>query len=124
MKSKAFLITVLILSLFLLSACAGAGDWVYDKLPGDYEIWRINSEDIALGVNMDGGLERSIDGSVSEFCYNDSFIAVKSDNDYYVVVVKKNTLVGPLSEEEFAALHPGTMCDWISTDSMPSGAHS
>lgn len=123
MKAKVILIISIILIACSLAACAGSGDWVYDSLPGDYEIWRINSEDIALGIKEDSGLSRCVDGSISEFCYNDNYIAAKVNDDYYVIVVNSGIPVGPLTEDEFNALHPGEMCDWISTSTMPDGAH-
>ena len=40
---------VCLLALMLtLTACAGAGDWKYEDLPGDYAVWRINSQEIPL----------------------------------------------------------------------------
>lgn len=123
MKSKTILAVILLMLTFSLTACAGAGDWTYDMLPGDYEVWRINSEEKVLGRRDGHALFHTIDESISEFCYNDSFIAVKTADSYYVVRVKDDTVIGPLTEDEFNALHPGEMCDWISTDSMPDGAH-
>lgn len=26
----------------------GAGDWSFDKIPGNYEIWRMNGKDVSL----------------------------------------------------------------------------
>ena len=124
MKAKTILIISIVLILCTLTACAGAGDWAYDKLPADYEVWRINSEEKVLGRRDGAVLSHSIDESISEFCYNDSFIAVKAAGDYYIVRVKDDTVIGPLTEDEYIALHLDNMCDWISTDRMPDGAHN
>ena len=48
---------VCLLALMLtLTACAGAGDWKYEDLPGDYAVWRINSQEIPLVCVDDDGL--------------------------------------------------------------------
>ena len=45
--------TVCLLALMLtLTACAGAGDWKYEDLPGDYAVWRINSQETRWSVWM------------------------------------------------------------------------
>ena len=58
----------------------GAGDWSFDKIPGNYEIWRINAEDIhLLSVDEDGkGANRDVVGPyISAFWHDDRYIVVK-----------------------------------------------
>ena len=48
-------LTTIIVFALILCSCGGLQDWEYDLLPNNYEIWRINSEDIAL-VKNDGSI--------------------------------------------------------------------
>lgn len=141
----ALFIVVFIMTL-ILTSCPGLQDWVYDKLPNGYEIWRFNSQDIAL-IKRDGDSTNGvINRYILEFCYNDSYIGMKrlmidesipyqdlrieemdqSDPVYYLVDAVNDVIMGPYTAEEYEdqieALGIGTMCDWIKTVPMPEGA--
>lgn len=45
MKRKAILVYLLL--VLVLTSCAGVSDWSY-KLPNNYEVWRINSNEIIV----------------------------------------------------------------------------
>ena len=76
-------ISLLILAqVFLLSSCAGAGDWSYSDLPGDYEIWRINSKEIVLVKKIsDTGANKVVKAYVSKVAWNDNFILAQQQSD-------------------------------------------
>ena len=71
---------VCLLALMLtLTACAGAGDWKYEDLPGDYAVWRINSQEIPLVCVDDDGLtaEPVVEGYVYAVAWDESTIYVQ-----------------------------------------------
>lgn len=130
----------------LLTSC-GIGDWRYDKLPGDYEVWRINSYSIVLGRNKNGfSLDVVVGRFITEFCYNDSTIAIKkveidtetpydtfdfdevdwADPDYYIIDAENNLLYGPYTPQEFnrklVEMGADDLGEWIKTEPAPSGA--
>lgn len=139
------LIGILILIVILTSCGAGWQDWEYDHLPNDYEIWRINSEDIVLMKNK-GSTERVINRYILEFCYNDSYIGIKkimvdenipyhevyieeldaTNPSYFLVDTVNDTVMGPYTSEEYTIkikdLEIESMCDWIKTVPKPQGA--
>ena len=88
---------VCLLALMLtLTACAGAGDWKYEDLPGDYAVWRINSQEIPLVCVDDDGLtaEPVVEGYVYAAAWDESTIYVqqraekdKGDMAYYAVAL-------------------------------------
>ena len=104
---------VCLLALMLtLTACAGAGDWKYEDLPGDYAVWRINSQEIPLVCVDDDGLtaEPVVEGYVYAVAWDESTIYVqqraekdKGDMAYYAVALDSGAVSGPYTETEFAA---------------------
>ena len=71
---------VCLLALVLaLTACAGAGDWKYEELPGDYAVWRINSREIPLvRVDADGlTAEPVVEGYVYAVAWDENTIYVQ-----------------------------------------------
>ncbi|MCI8332874.1 MAG: DUF3997 domain-containing protein [Clostridiales bacterium] len=132
-----------------LTSCGpGLNDWTYDLLPGDYEVWHVNSNTIDLGKRHGNSLTTMIDRYVLAFCYNDVMIGVqqividedpqgrvldmnqvdKSHPDYYLIDAETDTVYGPYSAEEYEsqveALEATDMCDWILTVPRPDGAKS
>ena len=133
--------------LFLsLSAC-GLSDWTYELLPGDYEIWRVNSKSIILGRVSEYGLSScGVETYVYAFCYNQRFIGIhgldtgdddlpagvdirkeyKDHAEYFLVDTQTHEVYGPMVlkmyNELIAFLQTGTMGDWIATRPMPEGA--
>lgn len=144
MKKYILLITIIIVFALLLCSCGGLQDWEYDLLPNNYEIWRINSEDIAL-VKNDGSI-CVINRYILEFCYNDSYIGIKkimvdesvpyhevyieemdaTNPSYFLVYTVNDTVMGPYTSEEYAIkikeLEIESMCDWLKTVPKPQGA--
>lgn len=104
---------VCLLALMLtLTACAGAGDWKYEDLPGDYAVWRINSQEIPLVCVDDDGLTAKpvVEGYVYAVAWDESTIYVqqraekdKGDMAYYAVALDSGAVSGPYIETEFAA---------------------
>lgn len=104
---------VCLLALVLaLTACAGAGDWKYEELPGDYAVWRINSREIPLvRVDADGlTAEPVVEGYVYAVAWDENTIYVqqcaekdKGDMAYYMVALDSGTVSGPYTETELAA---------------------
>ena len=131
--------------IVILTSCGGLQDWEYDKLPNNYEIWRINSQDIVLMKNDDSA-ERVISRYILEFCYNDSYIGIKkimvdesipynemlieemdaTNPSYFLVDTVNDTVMGPYTSEEYTIkieeLEIKSMCDWIKTVPKPQGA--
>lgn len=133
-----------ILSLILLCACVGPGasDWTYDELPGDYEIWRINSCSIVIGKSHGTSLDNALDDYIKAFCYNDDFIVVKAlkvdgslsideqediiskaeNAQYYIIDVQTGRVSEPYDiwelSEVSAKLKVGKLCEWIETDTL------
>ena len=69
--------------MLTLTACAGAGDWKYEDLPGDYAVWRINSQEIPLVCVDDDGLtaEPVVEGYVGRrLVYADPAELVQADD--------------------------------------------
>ena len=93
---------VCLLALVLaLTACAGAGDWKYEELPGDYAVWRINSREIPLvRVDADGlTAEPVVEGYVYAVAWDENTIYVqqraekdKGDMAYYMVALSMKVL--------------------------------
>ena len=104
---------VCLLALVLaLTACAGAGDWKYEELPGDYAVWRINSQEIPLVRVDEDGLTAApvVEGYVYAVAWDENTIYVqqraakdKGDMAYYMVALDSGTVSGPYTEAEFAA---------------------
>lgn len=139
------LIGALILTL-MLTSCGGLQDWIYDKLPNGYEIWRVNSQDIGLCKREGDSTELKIDRYITAFCYNDSYIGIQrlmidesipyadvnieemdqSNPSYYLVDAANDLIMGPYTAEEYddqiKALNIQALCDWIKTVPKPEGA--
>ena len=132
----------------MLFASGGPDDWAYTLLPGDYEIWRVNSQTIVFGkVNASGSLQHVVDSYILEFCYNDVFIGLKqvsldssvhyenedilktqSDAHFYLVDAMQEIVYGPYTEEiylqQLQALQTGPLGEWISSIPRPEDAIS
>lgn len=136
----------LLTGILLLSG--GPGDWSYTQLPGDYEIWRVNSQTIVFGKeNTTGSLQTVVDSFILEFCCNDTFIGLKQvsldpdllyenedilktepDANFYLIDGPQELVYGPYTQEEYLQqlqlLQTGPLGDWISTIPQPEGAAS
>lgn len=133
------LVNVVLIPIVLISLRAGGtGDWTY-KLTNDYEVWKINSEDIVCGKINDGSFETIVPKYVSEFTYSNKYILVKRidkdrrifDNiydktpDYYIIDSLSDEILGPLTEEDFNnKINDYNINDikWIKSFPDPKGA--
>lgn len=121
----------------------GMGDWVYDRLPNGYEIWRLNSSNIQV---VKGNGTTILDGYVLEFCYNESFIGIKHTStdemnsqrqagtknmdmlnpEYYLIDAQNDAVYGPWTADDYQkqleTRQVRDMCSWISTVPAPDGA--
>lgn len=146
--------TLAIISLLLFSACSldslnwnPQGDWRF-ALCNDYYISRNNSSNILLGIEVNKEvhvLNRIIGTYISEFCYNERYIAVKQlekptdeqlENiqalyqeapDYYLVDTQTEAIYGPFAEKEdferaCKEQNVGDLGEWIPTVPAPEGA--
>ena len=138
-QSKLVLRLTLALALLpaaLLSACAGAGDWSFKGLPGDYEVWRFSAHVIKVVKLADesGTVANTVVGSfVSDIWWNDDYILAKqkpedtdpeSSASDYIVEVSTDEVLGPYSKEEFDARIsdlgiPFSQEDWIDVWDLP-----
>ena len=129
---------------FLCSLCAcGLSDWSYELLPGEYEIWRINSQDIVLVRQNEEGVTAVVQTFVYAFCYNQRFIGIHgldtgSDHvtegmdiretyidspEYFLVDTQTHEVYGPMTLETYEKLvlsfHAAYMGEWITTRPAP-----
>ncbi len=148
-KIIAVLLNIFILILFpiVITACSSekftmTGDWKYDKLPNNYEVWRINSASIVIGKkDGENSIKHILQEYVLEFCYNNTFIGVKtltyneklysaseinSNIKYYLINTETDILYGPYNkngyEEQCNAINAVDLCGWIKTTPKPEGA--
>lgn len=121
MKKAAFRFASCLICATLVTAlvgCGGVGDWTCSNLPGNYEIWRINSRSVILCLpdeTYPTQAKTVVDAYVFEVAYNDAFIFAKRANvpedldteidtstpDYYIVEIETGKRYGPFSEEAF-----------------------
>ncbi len=103
---KIIMVSILVLSL---TGCAGVSDWSY-QLPNNYEVWRINSEDIIIkNMNTQNNVDE-ISGFVKEFSYDSRYVFTRnieniSDNNildevYYILDTKENKVYGSFDSIE------------------------
>lgn len=142
---KIMMLVLLLMLTSILTSCAGLSDWGYDNLPGEYAIWRINSQDIQL-VKVDGSSGAPIiDRYVIAFCYDDRYIGIqrvplerqysgvldidaidKSNPEFYLIDTETDAVYGPWKYTEYSKgiinFEITGMCEWILTSSKPKGA--
>ena len=151
---KCLLIVLCFLMTFFLVGCPAWSDWEY-YLPNDYIIFRVNSRNIKLaeqtiykekqtiyGKKEYHDIDTVVDNYISEFCYNEQFIAVKQMNPetmnfedfetnnfesavFYLVDTSNDDVFGPYqTEAEFNKIIDGkeitNLCQWISTRNNPN----
>lgn len=117
---NALLIGALILTL-MMTSCGGLQDWIYDKLPNGYEIWRVNSQDIGL-------CKRKGDSSI--LVHNVCGVNNTPDQDAVIKLAKEfkngisrtdaNTLVGWAKEYglnyHYPTVHAGRSGIWSTVE--------
>lgn len=116
----------------------GSGDWAYTDLPGEYEIWRINSKDISLiKKTSENGGDYIVGPYIAALCKDRRYIGLQRTEgpageareeavpEYYIVDSADGAVYGPFSQEEYAAqcetlgFRPD---EWIRTVPDPEGA--
>ena len=146
-RTAAILLTALLL-LLSLSSCiriGGAGDWTFD-LPGGYTVMRFNN----LCIKVIKDRATVVGEYIEAFCFGETYVGVKripfdfesgrhedidhvptaypdTEREYYLLDTASGSLYGPYTAEEFTdrceELTVTDLCDWISTDGWPDGAH-
>ena len=139
------LMAVIALAVFLLmrplvrsvlSGFAGQGDGEYKALPGDYEIVRVNSEDIRLAMTEEDGSHghEAVGPYISAFWHDERYIVVKQypgkkdgnyDRFYYCVDTETDEIFGPLDDRAYSSMcrEKGIQIEkWILTVPKPDGA--
>lgn len=142
--SKAGIMLAVIGLIITLTSCPAVEDWSYSDLPNEYEIWHINTHDIALG-KMDGEhvFRKTIDEYVTSFCYNTKYIGVQAvqidpvlpyeeiniealNPKYYLLDSAEDIVYGPYTENEYLEqlerIGIVDMCGWMATVPRPDGA--
>ena len=144
-----FFIFIIVIFSIVFSACStfnfGSNDWKYDKLPNNYQVWQINSNDIVIGKYMGVSLDIIIETYVIEFCFNDMYIGVKQIQgkaeqtykdiedetnsltpNYYIIDTKNDIVFGPYDIAEYQQkcenLNIDDFSQWIKTVPIPEGA--
>ncbi len=145
LRILSFLIILSSMVILFTGCFGGVGDWAY-CLPNDYEIWRVNSENVVFG-KIEGDLfEQKIDRYVISFCHNDRYIGLvripmddipydkdidietmdRSNSEYYLVDSENDIIYGPYTENEYAKqcndFGVQDMCEWIETIRRPENA--
>lgn len=138
-KKKIILIIVLgvlvciilpIILIFTFVVGTKQGDWHY-KLHNNYEIWRVNSKKITIGKREDNILKDTINDSITEFKYNDTFAITKCLNCkeevvYYIINMHDDIIYGPFNEKEYLDKEKElsiNIDNWIKTKPTPKGAN-
>ena len=137
--STSFILLVTFVQAIILSSCmhigtlGGAGDWTYADLPGSYEIWRMNTYEIALVMrSTEYTADNVVESYVSEIAWNSEYIFAKqkpesnsldSEISFYIVDVDSTEVYGPLSQSEFDNLIDSmditfAETDWINTEGL------
>ena len=128
MKNVSKIIITTLLFLFL-TGCAGAGDWKYTDLPGDYELLRTSANNINLAkANPESDVLATniIEGYITQFIVSGDYILVTNEKDdstlYYIVNAKDDAIQEFESEDELfdAANQCGitSELEWIKTSDV------
>lgn len=113
------------------SACAGAGDWMSQPLPGNFIVIRSNNDQVQLCIpdeDFTGGTP-VVGPVITKISYNEEYLLLKVkepskvfERNYYIVIVESKEVLGPFSEEDFReALKERNVTDitWQDIDDLP-----
>lgn len=112
----------LIMALAALSSCAGAGDFRYRGLPGNYEIWRSSADkiDIEYSDNEYTGTP-VVESYVCRVAWDGDYIYAQrkpdkrsddSEISYFIIEVASETVNGPFTKDEFLSFLTGRDIVW------------
>ena len=101
MKKYWITLFFVILCATTFMSCAGTGDWTY-KLPNEYEVWRMNANEILVKyVGEEIGVV-GIPSFVKEFAFNGQYVFTRNISDitendickeeYYILDTKERKL--------------------------------
>jgi len=98
--------TTIFFVVYILSGCAGAGDWEV-KLPNNYEIWHINSKEIKV-VDVHDNNAEIIPSFVKEFTYDSRYVytcnidSIDNNNifseKFYILDTETKEVYGPYQD--------------------------
>ena len=115
----------------------GAGDWSFDKIPGNYEIWRMHAKDVSL-IKMfsdRSGGEKVLGPFILSFCWDQRYIGLqidpryddpqeKAEIEYYIVDSSTEEVFGPFDQENYK-IQSGSLGfqpnEWVKTVPAPEG---
>ena len=141
-KKRPVVLLAALLAALLLGGCVGAGlsDWSY-PLPNGYAIVHVNSQQIIFGrQRTEHSTAIDVDSFVYAFCYSARYVGLQrlearpADDaapspdavEYYLADTQEGTLLGPMTEREYAetlrARQIDELCGWIKTVPAPDGA--
>ena len=115
----------------------GAGDWSFDKIPGNYEIWRMNGKNVSL-IKMFSDCswgEKVLGPFILSFCWDQRYVGLqidpryddpqeKAEIEYYIVDSSTEEVFGPFDPENYKiqsgslGFHPN---EWVKTVPAPEG---
>ena len=127
--------TVILMSLLFLllstqlMACTKADFKVYDKLPGEYEIWLESDTKVELVKDNGNGMgEVIVDTYVGEYIVDEQYIYIKQyyyDQEehhvytdmftYYLIDTETDEVSGPLTGDEFHSIRKSLKRNLTST---------
>ena len=92
-----------------LTSCAGTGDWTY-KLPNNYEVWHINSNEIVIKCVDLKDPGETIPSFIKEFSYDERYVFSRNIEDissnniikeiYYALDTLERKVYGPFNSIE------------------------
>lgn len=103
------ILIVILLIITMISASCGLSDWMY-PLINEYEIWRINSNEIIATYVGKERVEVGIPSFIKEFAYDERYVCTRNvesiqNNDifnetYYMLDTEEKKLHGPFRTQD------------------------
>lgn len=100
----------LIITLLVLSGCAGAADYDID-LSGNYSLLKGSAHDVKIQPKIsadvwDANDSKIVPAEVIEIGWNDDYIIAKQltnqkEHNFWIIDVEKEQVIGPLNELDF-----------------------
>ena len=103
------ILIVILLIITMISASCGLSDWMY-PLINEYEIWRINSNEIIATYVGKERVEVGIPSFIKEFAYDERYVCTRNvesiqgnnifDEKYYILDTEKRELYGSFQTQD------------------------